>query len=214
MIQLSAAYETDLRAFEESFETPDKLDLDNEKASHYEDIAVGVRDGIRRAGMSSTSVRLIEDGSVDNHDGTITAGVFNRETHQIGLAGVEYLAETVDASVPNVQVAVRNQVEATLNHEQRHKDSCKNAKARGEFGLISSYLGAEADRLFQELMASKGTEAFDAYDADRAKALSLASQIGLSGSEVTRLVYEGREAEVVIAAFQSGFLKPQNAELN
>ncbi|MGE3278859.1 MAG: hypothetical protein AB7J40_03625 [Candidatus Altimarinota bacterium] len=210
---LSTSYETDLKAFEENFKAT-KPDFNAEHASLYEDISTGVREGIRRAGMSSSTVRLIDDASVENGDGTITAGVFNRATHQIGLAGVERLAETIDSSVPDVQVAVRNQVEATLNHEQRHQDSCENAKARGEFGLISSYLGAEADRLFQELMASKGTEAFDAYDADRAKALALASKIGLSGAEVIRLVYEGREAEVVMAAFESGYLTSQNAELN
>lgn len=207
MIQLSSmSYESDLRQFE-AVEASQQSSP--EEVAVREEIAEGVRDGIRSVGMSSSAIHLIDDNSVDNHDGTITAGVFNRMNGKIGLASVDSLMETIDPDVSNLQERVRDQVEATLYHEQRHQKSCENAKARGEFGMIAAYLGNEADRLFQELMASKGTEEFDAYDADRAKAISLASQIGLSGPEVIQLVYEGREKEIVLAALESGYLQPE-----
>jgi hypothetical protein len=204
-MNLSGTYETDIRSFEKEFDTEQLEPKDNLQQK----IADGVRDGIRRAGMSSSSLQMIDDSSVDNHDGTITAGVYDRQKNRIALAGVEHIAETIDPSVSNVQAAVRDQVEATLGHEQRHQVSCEKAKARGEFGMITAYLGVEADRLFQELMASKGTESFDAYDVERSRASHLASQIGLGAEEVIHLLYEGREAQIVSAAFQSGYLKPE-----
>jgi hypothetical protein len=210
-MNFSSTYETGIQSFEKESleESPAVNRLPREEA-----IIKGVRQGIKKAGMSSSSIRLIDNNSVDNHDGTINAGAFNPANGEIALASPEHISKTVDLSVSNIQEKVGEQIESTLTHEQRHKISCENAKARGESGLIAAHLGQEANRLLQELMASKGTEKFDAYDADRARAIQLASQLNLSAQEVIQMVFEGREADVVLAAFTSGYLKPKNVDLN
>jgi len=204
-MNFSHSYETGIRSFEKEYATETPAGTEHVQ----EDIIKGVRQGIEKAGMSSSSVQLIDDASIDNHDGTLTAGVFDRSNGKVGLAGVEHLLETIDPSVSDLQGEIRDQVHATLYHEQRHKTSWKNAQSRGEYGLIAAVMGTEADRLFQELMASYGTEEYDAYDRERSQATQLASRIGLTRTEVIQLLYDGEEKAIVFAALESEYIRPE-----
>lgn len=201
---LSQSYRTEIDAAKRH---QDSREQDRELLVVREDIAEGVRKGVERSGLSLSTVHLLGGENAPDGNGRVAVGAFDRGSNRIALAGMETIASTVDPSVLNLQTAVAEQVEATLEHEQRHQTSWNNAQARGEAGLIAAVMGEEDDRLLQELMASKGTEEHDAYDAERARAGSLTNRIGVTRENVIRLVYEGREAEVVKAAIESGYVR-------
>lgn len=201
---LSQSYRTEIDAFEGP---SDSRDQDQELLAAHEEVTEGVRRGVERSGLSLSSIHLLGGENTPDGTGRVAVGAFDQGTDRIALASVQTLAATLDPAVKDVQSAVAAQVTATLHHEKRHRDSWRNAKKRGEAKVIAGVMGEEDDRLLQELMASQGTEAHDAYDRERAQAERLANRIGIGRGKIIQLVHEGREAEVVGAAIESGYVR-------
>lgn len=201
---LSQSYRTEIDAVER---LSGSREQDRELLAAREDIAEGVRKGVARSGLTLSTVHLLGRENAPDGKGRVAVGAFDQRTDRIAMADVQTLAATLSPKVKDVQGAMAEQVAATLHHEKRHRDSWRNAKRRGEAKRIAEVLGEEDDRLLQELMASEGTEEHDAYDAERARAESLANRIGIGRRKIVQLVYEGREAEVVRAATESGYVR-------
>ncbi|MBD3330179.1 hypothetical protein GF354_01455 [Candidatus Peregrinibacteria bacterium] len=151
-----------------------------------------VRQGFRDAGMSTNVVRLI-DHADSGTAGTEVAGLYEVQSDNVGLASMEVIERISQGG----KGSVREQIRATLDHEGRHQHSRKKAQERGELGLIAENMGQESDMLLQELMASEGTERFDAYNSVRSRAMSVVNQTGMTRNQVRKALYDGREAEIV-----------------
>jgi len=161
----------------------------------------GVREGLEEIGFAESDLAVIDPEGLDK-PGRVTAGLFDRDDNQIGMASVHDMKNVINTSAQDIKKETSDKVKAIMAHEERHQDSWENASKRGEEGKIGEYFGAEADVALQEMMASQGTENLDAYDEERRRADAIVHSIGLHRSDVIRLIHEGREAEVVQAGVE------------